>query len=82
MLISNFLIETAKHAWIVWRDSAIESRGTNSVNNLRDFSLEITRNLLYFLLQFQLLFPAILRRPLNLYMLCDSQMGNGIISEL
>ena len=23
--ISHFLIEAAKHAWIVWRDSAIES---------------------------------------------------------
>ncbi len=24
MRISHFLIEAAKHAWIVWRDSAIE----------------------------------------------------------
>ncbi len=32
MLISHFLIETAKHAWIVWRDSAIESTSHETWN--------------------------------------------------
>ena len=30
--ISHFLIETAKHAWIVWMDSAIESTSHETWN--------------------------------------------------
>ena len=40
--ISYFLIETAKHAFVM-------GQGLNIANNLQGFSLEITRHRLYFL---------------------------------
>ncbi len=40
MFISHFLIETAKHAWIVWRDSAIESTSCEMWNGLVQTTFE------------------------------------------